>query len=154
LVPFVPLLLALQSPISGLAYLPSPAGEAPPGFTRVADLPPKLTDLVRASKCKVDSYRFYNYPKFHDLPTQVGMTASADGWCWTAPKRKDGSGFAGAVQTQPNHGQVAIVADANGLNRFAYRPVAGYVGPDHFAVVLYPYQTVLEFTVNVQAASQ
>jgi hypothetical protein len=126
------------------------AFNSPAPMLRVADAI-GVADLTQATKCNVGRYRFYSFRKHTDMPTQVAMTTSTDGWCWTAPKRKDGSGFAGAVQTPPAHGKAAVVSDPNGATRFAYRPNAGYVGKDHFSVVLHPNENVLEFTVDVQA---
>jgi hypothetical protein len=104
--------------------------------------------MNKAAKCNFGHYRFGS--NTDEVP--VSMTTSADGWCWTTPRSGGGAGFNGQVSEKPAHGQVAIVDD-DGRNRFAYKPDAGYVGPDHFRLQLYSTGRVhptLVVTVDVQ----
>lgn len=112
-------------------------------------VPLSLSGMPKASKCSVGPYAFTRNSSNSFAP--VSMVTSADGWCWSEPTRRDGSGYAAAVKLPPEHGEAVIVVGNSGGSVLSYRPAAGYVGADHFQFIVYPVDVVLDFTVDVQA---
>ena len=129
------------------------AGCAGPPPTPVATGPaPRVyaVDLAgAATKCTVGKIT----PKPLASVTAAMTVGNDGGWCAISVQRpgKDGPGPypAGLLTRRAQHGRVYIHT-VGAVTRIDYTPVAGYAGPDQFAVTLLPDSAVIAVTVSVQ----